>query len=117
MSKVESQSSKVMIAIKFLFDFFIFFGANCPLVFAIAIPAFGYISPLRCEDTASIGAKGRIIFLLLIFCQSEFIQSEFISDSNPVKRVSATNTKALPNKMGRTAGSCMWCDGSSRLSV
>jgi hypothetical protein len=40
------------------------FGANCPLVFAIAIPAFGYISSLRCEDTASIGAKGRIIFLL-----------------------------------------------------
>jgi hypothetical protein len=41
-----------------------FFGANCPFVFGIAIPAFGYISPLRCEDTASIGAEGLFIFLL-----------------------------------------------------
>ena len=42
-------------------------GANCPLVFAIAIPAFGYISSLRCEDTASIGAEGLFIFLFLYF--------------------------------------------------
>jgi hypothetical protein len=46
---------------------FFSFGANCPLVFGIAIPAFGYISSLRCEDTASIGAEGKIVFLLLIF--------------------------------------------------
>jgi hypothetical protein len=39
------------------------FGANCPLVFAIAIPAFGYISSLRIEDTASIGAEGVIVWL------------------------------------------------------
>jgi hypothetical protein len=38
--------------------FFISLGANYPLVFGVAIPAFGYISPLRCEDTASIGAEG-----------------------------------------------------------
>jgi hypothetical protein len=46
---------------------FFSFGANCPLVFGIAIPAFGYISPLRCEDTASIGAKGRIVLMIFIF--------------------------------------------------
>jgi hypothetical protein len=43
------------------------FGANCPLVFAIAIPAFGYISSLRYEDTASIGAEGLFILLFLYF--------------------------------------------------
>jgi len=42
-------------------------GANCPLVFGYAIPAFGYISSLRCEDNASIGAKEVIIFLFLYF--------------------------------------------------
>ena len=40
------------------------FGANCPRIFAIAIPAFGYISSLRCEDTASIGAEGLVVFLI-----------------------------------------------------
>jgi hypothetical protein len=49
-------------------------GANCPLVFGIAIPAFGYISSLRCEDTASIVAK---VIIMSLLCQSEFI-----SDSN-----------------------------------
>jgi hypothetical protein len=49
-------------------------GANCPLVFGDAIPAFGYISSLRCEDTASIGAK---VIIMSLLCQSEFI-----SDSN-----------------------------------
>ena len=53
-------------------------GANCPLVFGIAIPAFGYISSLRCEDTASIGAEGLFI---LPFCEPEFI-----SDSNRKER-------------------------------
>jgi hypothetical protein len=43
------------------------FGANCPLVFAIAIPAFGYISSLRCEDTASIGAEGKFVLIIFIF--------------------------------------------------
>jgi hypothetical protein len=49
--------------VKHIFLSYIFFGANCPFVFGIAIPAFGYISPLRCEDTASIGAEGLFIFL------------------------------------------------------
>jgi hypothetical protein len=44
--------------------FFISFGANCPLVFGVAIPAFGYISQLRCEDTASIGAEGKIVLMI-----------------------------------------------------
>jgi hypothetical protein len=39
---------------------FFSFGANCPLVFGIAIPALPSISSLRCEDTASIGAKGKL---------------------------------------------------------
>ena len=38
-------------------------GANCLFVFGVAIPAFGYISSLRCEDTALNGAKGRIMSL------------------------------------------------------
>jgi hypothetical protein len=32
-------------------------------VFGNAIPAFGYISPLCCEDAGSIGAKGKIVLL------------------------------------------------------
>jgi hypothetical protein len=47
------------------------FGANCSLVFGIAIPAFGYISPLRCEDTASIGAKGVIVLMIFIFWKTK----------------------------------------------
>jgi hypothetical protein len=43
---------------------FFSFGANCPLVFGIAIPAFGYISPLRCEDTASIGAEFKVYLVI-----------------------------------------------------
>jgi len=53
--------------VKRIFLSYIFFGANYPFVFGVAIPAFGYISSLRCEDTASIGADGKIVFLLLIF--------------------------------------------------
>jgi hypothetical protein len=54
--------------IHFYFKAFSFsFGANCPFVFGIAIPAFGYISSLRCEDTASIGAVGKIVLILLYF--------------------------------------------------
>ena len=37
---------------------FFSFGANCLLVFGIAIPAFGSIASLRCEDTALLGANG-----------------------------------------------------------
>jgi hypothetical protein len=47
--------------------FFISLGANCPLVFGVAIPAFGYISSLRCEDTASIGADGGFVLMIFIF--------------------------------------------------
>jgi hypothetical protein len=49
--------------ILFFIKTYLSFGANCPLLFAIAIPAFGSISSLRCEDTASIGADGLVIFL------------------------------------------------------
>jgi hypothetical protein len=42
---------------------FFSFGANCTFVFGIAIPAFGSISSLRCEDTALMGAIGKFIFL------------------------------------------------------
>jgi hypothetical protein len=42
-------------------------GANCPLVFGIAIPAFGYISSLRCEDTASIGAEFKVNLVIWLF--------------------------------------------------
>jgi hypothetical protein len=47
------------------------FGANYPFVFGIAIPAFGYISSLRCEDTASIGAEGRIVLIVFIFWKTK----------------------------------------------
>jgi hypothetical protein len=47
------------------------FGANCPLVFGIAIPAFGYISSLRCEDNASIGAEGKFVLMLFIFWKTK----------------------------------------------
>jgi hypothetical protein len=46
---------------------FFSFGANCPFVFGIAIPAFGYISSLRYEDTALIGAEGLIVLNIFIY--------------------------------------------------
>jgi hypothetical protein len=58
-------------AFSFSFSFSFSFGANCPFVFGIAIPAFGYISPLRCEDTASIGAEGRIVLIVFIFWKTK----------------------------------------------
>ena len=50
--------------VKRIYSSYIFFGANCPFVFGDAIPAFGYISSLRCEDTASIGADGLIVLMI-----------------------------------------------------
>jgi hypothetical protein len=46
---------------------FFSFGANCPFVFGIAIPALASISSLCCEDAASIGANGRIVLHSSIF--------------------------------------------------
>ncbi len=47
--------------------FFISLGANCSLVFGVAIPVFAYISSLRCEDTASTGADGGFVLMIFIF--------------------------------------------------